>query len=156
MTAKKITTIVLLAFVAISVAVFIARQAGIVPANLIPFGSSSDSPHHKIIAYYFHGAVRCQTCLNIESYTDEAMKTHFADDLASGKLEWRVINREEPPNEHFVEDYQLYSQALILVDSIPGKPSEWKNLEAIWDYVGDKATFIEYIHTEVGQYLRRL
>ncbi len=153
---KKIITFVLLLLVAASVAVFIARQTGMVSANLAPFGSSSDSPRHKIIAYYFHGTVRCQTCLNVESYTNEALKTYFADDLADGKLEWRVVNREEPPNEHFVQDYQLYSQALIIADSIPGKPSEWKNLEAIWDHAGDKAAFIEYVRTEVDQYLRRL
>jgi|WetSurMetagenome_2_1015567.scaffolds.fasta_scaffold285461_2 hypothetical protein len=156
MTFRKIIIIALLLLVGASIVMFIARQAGIISPNLVPFLSSSDGPRHKIIAYYFHGTVRCPTCPNIERYTDKALKTHFADYLADGKLEWRAINREEPPNEHFAQDYQLYSQALIIVDSIPGEPSEWKNLEAIWDHAGDKATFIEYVRTEVDQYLRRL
>lgn len=156
MTSRKIITVALLLLVGASIVVFIARQTGVISADLVPFGSSSDSPRHKIVAYYFHGTVRCETCLNIEKYTDEALNTYFADELADGRLVWRVINREVPPNEHFVEDYQLYSQALIIIDSIPGQPAEWKNLEAIWDYAGDKAAFIEYVHTEVGQYLGRL
>lgn len=156
MTFRKIITIGLLLLVGASMVVFIARQAGIVSTDLVPLISSSDSPRHKIIIYYFHGTVRCPTCLNIEHYTDEALRTHFADDLAGGKLEWRVINREEPQNEHFVADYQLYSQTLIIVDSIPGKPSEWKNLEAIWDHADNKPAFIEYVRAEIDQYLRRL
>ena len=156
MTPRKIVTLALLLLVGASIVVFVARQTGIISADLVPFGSSSDAPRHKIIAYYFHGTVRCETCLNIEHYTDEALKTYFADDLADGKLEWRVINREVPPNEHFVQDYQLYSQALIIIDSIPGQPAESKNLEAIWDHAHDKPAFMEYVRTEVDQYLRRL
>jgi len=156
MTPRRIITGALLLLVVASIAVFIARQAGIVSADLVPLGSSSDAPRHKIVAYYFHGNVRCPTCLNIEQFTDEALKTYFADDLANGGLQWQVINREVPPNEHFIQDYQLFSQALIIVDSIPGQPAEWKNLEAIWDYAHDKPAFMEYVRTEVDQYLGRL
>jgi len=156
MKVRKLITGALLLLIVASVAVFVARQAGFVSADLIPFGSSSDSPRHKIIAYYFHSTARCKTCLNIEHYTDEALKTNFADYLKSGKLEWRVIDRDVPPNEHFVKDYQLYAQALIIVDSTPGQPSEWKSLEDIWLHADDKTAFINYVRTQVDQYLRRL
>jgi len=156
MTPRKVITAALLLLVGASIVVFVARQAGIISADLVSFGVSTDAPRHKIIAYYFHGNVRCETCLNIEHYTDEALKTHFADDLADGRLEWLVINREVPPNEHFVQDYGLYSQALIIIDSIPGQSAEWKNLEAIWEHAHDKPAFMEFVRAEVDQYLRRL
>lgn len=156
MNPRKIITGALLVLIVGSVAVFAARQAGFLSSDRVPADSSSDNPRHKIIAYYFHGTVRCETCLHMEHYADEALKTHFADLLAAGRLEWRVINREVPPNEHFVQDYQLYSQALILVDSIPGQPAEWKNLEAIWEHAGEKAEFINYVRAEVAQYVERL
>jgi len=134
----------------------VARQAGVIPADSASFDGTGDATRHKIIAYYFHGQVRCETCLNIEHYTNEALNTYFGDDLADGRLEWLVINREVPPNEHFVQDYGLYSQALIIIDSIPGQPAEWKNLEAIWDHAHDKSAFMEYVRTEVDQYLKKL
>ena len=156
MTPRKITTSILLVLVAASLIVFVARQTGVIPAELATFGAAADPPRHKIVAYYFHGQVRCETCLNIEHYTNEALNTHFGGDLADGRLEWRVINRELPPNEHFVQDYGLYSQALIIIDSIPGQPAVWKNLEAIWDHAHDKPAFMEYVRSEVDQYLKRL
>lgn len=156
MTPKRIVTGLLLALVAVSIVAFVARQAGLVSSETLPFLSSGDAPRHKIIAYYFHGNVRCPTCINIEQFTDETLKTYFAADLADGRLEWRVINREVPPNEHFVQDYGLYSQALIIIDSIPGQKAEFKNLEAMWDYAHDKPAFMEWVRGEVDQYLRRL
>lgn len=156
MTARKLVTVALLVLVAASIVAFIARQAGLFPTGLESAGSSPDTPRHKIVAYYFHGNMRCPTCLNIEQYTDEALKTYFADELADGKLEWRVINREVPPNEHFVQDYGLYSQALIILDSIPGQKAEYKNLEAMWEYAHDKPAFLQWVRGEVDQYLGRL
>ena len=156
MTPRKIITLVLLLLVGASIVVFVARQAGFISADLVSIGASSDAPRHKIIAYYFHGTVRCETCLNIEHYTDEALKTYFAEELSDRKLEWRVVNREVPPNEHFVQDYGLYSQALIIIDSIPGQKAEYKNLEAMWDYAHDKPAFMEWVRGEVDQYLGRL
>ena len=156
MTSRKIITVALLVLVGASIVAFIARQAGVFPTGLGSAGSSPDTPRHKIVAYYFHGNVRCPTCLNIEQYTDEALKTYFADEMADGKLEWRVINREVPPNEHFIQDYQLFSQALIIIDSIPGQKAEYKNLEAMWEYAHDKPAFLEWVRGEVDQYLRRL
>lgn len=156
MALRKITTVALLLLVVASVFVFVARQAGLISADRVSVGASSDIPRHRIVAYYFHGHVRCETCLNMERYTGLALQTYFGDDLARGRLEWRVINREVPPHEHFVQDYGLYSQALIIVDSIPGQPAEWKSLEAIWDYAHDQPAFMEYVRGEVAQYLERL
>lgn len=68
-----------------------------------------------LVAYYFHGNFRCQTCRKIEALSREAVESGFPEDLKAGRLEWRVINVEEPGNEHFIQDYQLFSKSLVLV-----------------------------------------
>lgn len=107
----------------------------------------------KILAYYFHGTQRCPTCLKLEAYSTEAIEKEFGKALRDGRLEWRVVNVDEPLNKHFVNDYQLYTKSLVIVKMEDGKQLEWKNLEKIWELVGDKDNFIKYVQEQVSAYL---
>jgi hypothetical protein len=110
---------------------------------------AADTLAPKIIAYYFHGIRRCPTCLKLEAYSQEAIQTGFAEELKSGEMEWHVINIEESPNEHYEKDYQLYTKSVILSRVENGKETTWKNLEKIWELVGDKGAFVKYVQDEV-------
>ncbi|MFH1798060.1 MAG: nitrophenyl compound nitroreductase subunit ArsF family protein [Candidatus Omnitrophota bacterium] len=107
----------------------------------------------KIIAYYFHGSFRCATCTNMERYSKEAIETNFKDTLASGKLEFRPVNVEDKENEHFVNDYQLYTKALFLSFIEGGKEIKSKNLDKIWEYARDKQKFVTYVSEEIHAFL---
>ncbi|MEW5802825.1 MAG: nitrophenyl compound nitroreductase subunit ArsF family protein [bacterium] len=118
-------------------------------------GKAADQLSHKVIAYYFHGKFRCVSCRKIESYTHEAIQGQggFAGPLKSGRLEWRVIDVEEPVNEHFVKDFQLYTKSVVIVDVLDGKQKRWKNLARVWELLYDKDTFINYVRDEINAYL---
>jgi hypothetical protein len=105
-----------------------------------------------VVAYYFHGNFRCQTCRKIEALSREAVESGFPEDLKAGRLEWRVINVEEPGNEHFVQDYQLFSKALVLVAKEGSKQTRWKNLQEVWTLVGNKEAFTKYVQDEIRAY----
>jgi len=108
----------------------------------------------KIIAYYFHGNVRCPTCRKMEQYTKETIEQNFKDELTNGLLVVKAINVEEKENEHFVNDYQLYVKALIISRVKNGKEIQHKNLTKIWEYVRDKKKFSNYVTTEINDYLK--
>ncbi|UCE61623.1 MAG: hypothetical protein JSU63_07715 [Phycisphaerales bacterium] len=118
-------------------------------------GASMDpaEPQHKLIAYYFHRTQRCRTCLKIEAYAEEALKDTFPEALQSGELEWHVVNVEEPQNEHFVQDYELASSSLVLVDTSDGAQLEWRNLDSVWELVGDELEFKAYVAGEAMAFL---
>jgi len=105
------------------------------------------------VVYYFHGTARCPTCRKFESFSSEALREAFAEALKDGRLEWRVVNIEEPDNEHFVSDYQLYSKSIVIVKIQDGKQIAWKNLKRIWELVRDKEAFMQYVKDEVSSYL---
>jgi hypothetical protein len=107
----------------------------------------------KVIAYYLHGDRRCATCIKLEKYSQEAIETGFVDELKQGGLEWRVVNFEDEGNEHFVDSYELYTKAVILSRISGGKETGWKNLDKIWDLVGDQAKFIEYVQSETKAFM---
>jgi len=110
----------------------------------------------KIIAYYFHGSFRCPTCYKLEQYSKEAIEANFKDALASGKLEFKVINVEDKGNEHFTQDYQLYTKSLILSLVKDGKEIKSKNLDNIWEYVGNKQKYYAYVQSEVADFLKEV
>lgn len=107
-----------------------------------------------VVACYLHGAMRCPTCHNLEQYSREAIEANFRDELSSGKLEYRVVNVEEEGNEHYNDDYRLYTKSLILSLVKDGKEIKWKNLDKIWEYVRNKEKFIGYVKAEVADLLK--
>lgn len=114
---------------------------------------AEDNPPAKVTAYYFHGSFRCPTCFNMENYAKEAFETSFKDALVSGVFEFKVVNVEDKGNEHFTNDYQLYTKSLILSLLKDGKEVKSKNLVKIWDYARDKQKFIDYVTGETKAFL---
>ncbi len=137
---KKLIVILLAAVAVISVS--------------LPVFAGEDKSSGEVIAYYFHGTFRCPTCHKLEQYSKEAIETNFKDTLASGKLEFRVVNVEDKGNEHYGNDYQLYTKSLILSLVKDGKQIKWKNLDKIWEYVGNKQRFIDYVKSGVTDLLK--
>jgi hypothetical protein len=62
-----------------------------------------------------------------------------------------MLNVEEKSNEHFIRDYALKTKSVVLVS--PVKKDRWKNLDKIWDRVGDKEGYMQYIHEELKGFL---
>jgi len=139
-----------LLFVLIAISVLIGGSMIFSP----PVRSEENAKTAHVVAYYFHGSARCPTCHKLEQYSKEAMETNFKDLLASGKLEYRVINVEDKGNEHYGSDYQLYTKSLILSLVRDGKEVKWKNLDKIWEYVGNKQRFINYVKTGLADLLK--
>jgi len=115
---------------------------------------AADNNSAKVTVYYFHGSFRCVTCTNMEKYSKEAIEANFKEGLASGKLEFKVVNVEERGNEHFVNDYKLYTKSLILSMVKDGKEVKHKNLDKIWELARNKQKFIEYVTAEVSAFMK--
>ena len=146
---KTVITVVLLVFVAASVVVLAAKSLRPKPQESGPQPPAAQPPDDGVIAYYFHGNMRCPTCRSIEAYAHEAVKSGFAEDLAEGRLQWRVVNYEEPENEHFATDYELVAPTVVLVEISGGSQKEWKNLPEVWELIGEKPAFIAFVQQNV-------
>jgi hypothetical protein len=110
----------------------------------------------KVIAYYFHGSMRCSTCHKLELYSQEAIENNFKSEIAAGKIEFKAVNIDEKVNTYFVRDYQLYTKALVLSLVKDDKEIKSKNLKRIWEYVGNKDKFTGYIKSELTDFLKEL
>jgi len=153
MKARNIISGILLVFVAASVVYLVVRESGQSAAvsdearqNAV--AEEEAVPANRVLVYYFYGGQRCPTCRKFEAYTQEAIQTGFATELAAGRLEWQAVNVDEPANEHFITDFELTAKSVVLVNEQNGTQTGWKNLDQIWDLVGDKEKYITYIIDE--------
>lgn len=151
---KKVITALLLAFAGTSLAYLVVGEIRNKPGKSPELNGAErpDAPSRRTVVYYFHGNFRCDTCRKFEAYTDEAIREAFPAELKSGAVEWRIVNVEEPANEHFVKDYGLTTRQIILSDVVDGKEKRWKDLFRIWELVKDKQAYTNYVIEETRAY----
>jgi hypothetical protein len=134
------------------------KQSGVKEPAAVPSAAASVNndttkapviANSKIMVYYFHGNARCPTCYKLENYAQSEVESDFADAIKKGTLKWKTVNVEEPGNEHFNNDYRLYTKSVIISVIDNGKESSWKNLDKIWQLVHEEGKYREYIKNEV-------
>ena len=80
--------------------------------------------------------------MKIESLSGKVIRERFSEELRTGLLAFREMNVEEPGNRHFIDDYRLTSQSLVIVEYRDGRQVRWKNLEKVWTLLGSEKEFL--------------
>jgi hypothetical protein len=119
---------------------------------LVPPPTAAVEPSRAVV-YYFHRTIRCVTCLKFEELTERALRGGFADELASGRLAWRVMDFEESENEPLATKYDVFESSVVVSKLAGEREVEWKKLEDIWGLVEYEGAFIQYVQSEVAAYL---
>ncbi len=154
---KTVLTIGLLAFVCVSVVVALRGEdpltdSGPSDVNGVRIDQTVQIDS-GVVVYYFHRQVRCTTCNTFETYTRQVLDGSFSEAQAAGSMQLVSVNYETSEDEHFVEDFQLTSNSVVLVRLEAGKAIEWKNLDQIWDLVKDAPAFSSYIQKEIQAFV---
>jgi hypothetical protein len=154
MKSKRALTAALLLFVAASLALLAFKEARR-KEPAVPAAAPAAAPRagRRVVACYFHTTQRCPTCRKIEAYSRETIASRFAAELANGQLEWRTVNVQLPENRHFIQDYQLFTKSLVLVEFKDGREVGHKVLEKTWEIVGARPAFEKYVEGEVLAFL---
>ncbi len=61
---------------------------------------------------------------------------------------------EKKENDHFVNEYKLYTKSLVISLNKNGKEIKYNNLTKVWEYLGDKEKFYDYVRDEINKYLK--
>jgi len=167
MKVKTLFSILLLVFVGISVIVLLGKEAKEPKADSANEGTSdvqkgerpdggesadAEMLDRKLIVYYFHGDVRCPTCLALEAYSKKVVETKYASELQTGEMEFHVVNFDQSWNKHFISDYDLAFGSLLLVNKL-GNEESFTNLERIWELAHDEPGFFEYVQNSIDSAL---
>jgi thiol-disulfide isomerase/thioredoxin len=123
-------------------AVLVATVAGSV-------AQAADAPKDRVIAMYFHRTQRCPTCLKMGSYSEEAVKAAFADEIKAGQVAFYAIDFQDAKNARYTKAYNINGPALIVAKISDNKVASYRNLEEIWAKAGDKSAFLQYVQETV-------
>jgi hypothetical protein len=151
---------VLIAFILVSIGYAIAKSMGFGKAEMktlegpVAVIATPASEKAKVMLYYLHSTGRCYKCILMEKYSKEAVEKYFSEQVKDGKLEFNVLNVDEPQNAHFVQDYQLITKSLVVSLVKGGKEQKYENLKGIWENVGNERAFLEYVKINVEKYLQ--
>jgi len=77
------------------------------------------------------------------------LDVYFADEIASRNIVWKTVNIDKTENSHFIQDYKLVTKSVVLSEVADGKEVGWKNLDQIWQKVGDKDGYLQYIRESI-------
>ena len=174
MSKRTILSVTLGLFLLVSLAVAVLRPPGRVSAPqddqvAAPTVTESDAAHTStaptampvasevpavaearshVVAYYFHVTQRCVTCATIEQYAFEALNTYFSPQIEEGTLELLSVDVQQPENAHYIRDFELEFQTLVVARYDDDRLDTWKNLADVWQLVQDKERFFLYVKTE--------
>lgn len=171
MKAKPLITAVLCVFVVASIGYAVygelngaetpvsAPEAAATPAPVTEASAPAETAPAAVSApvvkaYYFHGTQRCVTCRAIETNTEAALKASFADELAAGAMTWSSINLDQPENTHFMKDFELSMNGVVLAEVRDGQVMRWANLTRVWELARDSEKLQAYVRAETAQFLR--
>ncbi|HSW59862.1 MAG TPA: nitrophenyl compound nitroreductase subunit ArsF family protein [bacterium] len=155
---KKISGIILLIFVALSVIVLIAKEmtknTSTTEVN-VPQKQETQLKHHLKV-FYFHGTMRCPSCKKIEAYTRETITSRYKSEMDSGLIEFSEVNVDKPENEKYIEQYQLTTKQVIVSEYENGIEKKWKDLDRVWELLREEEDFKSYVEMEVNGWLNEV
>lgn len=99
--------------------------------------SSAAAMAAPVTVYYFHSTARCEDCLKIEQMAGEILRQAFSHELAEGVLTWRPLNADLPENTHFVFDFNLAVNELVVARGRVPHERSWDKLPEVWRLVHD-------------------
>lgn len=108
---------------------------------------------HRVVACYFHRTVRCPTCIKIGSAIDAALRTGLAAELQQGRLEWTMLDFQDPRNQGYTAALRITGPTLVVMEVRNGQVINWKPLPKVWSLAGDRDAFSRYVRDEVRAFL---
>lgn len=155
MTTKSVFSIILLGFVAVSVAVAMRKVAPQSSSEVVQSGDSQGTTvassvvslnaklaGTKFSAVYFHSPHRCPTCRKIETFAQEAL----TPEIESGGIAWQTADYTSDSNASLVDQFKVFTSTVVLVEVREGNVVRWKNLEEVWNHTNDQADFTTFIN----------
>ncbi len=106
---------------------------------------SKDNPISKntIHVYYFHGSIRCSTCVAVDENTHQYLKELFPEKMNKGEIVFKSINIDKNKRPDLIKKYQIYGQTLLLIKDkkvidltndafqfVTTQPETWKGIIA--------------------------
>ncbi|HEO71332.1 MAG TPA: hypothetical protein ENN80_08715 [Candidatus Hydrogenedentes bacterium] len=149
---------ILLAFVFVTIGFALGRQTA--PQSPPPAGGQGDIAMHstgngdKVIVYAVHMTFRCWECNQIEFLTKELLGKEFADQLASGAIDYQSVDYMKDTD--FARRYNIASSTIVLARFEDGQEVGFDRLDEVWTKARNQDEFLAYVRGAILAQLGQL
>lgn len=99
----------------------------------------------KIEIIHFHGTNQCSSCITMGDFAEETVKTHFKDELDSGKITFDHLNGELPENKEKAKKYGATGSSLWIGTYYKDGTFEKEQDTNVWYKINNKQDFMNYL-----------
>ena len=117
-----------------------------------PVSNNSSGPADRVDVVYFHRTQRCYSCTYMEDAARYTVETHFADELASGKVTFQVFNVEDEQNADVVEKYQS-SYLSLYINTAKDGTDHIELVTDLYTLIGNDEAFAETLKSKIQKSL---
>jgi hypothetical protein len=152
-TKSKVTKIlwIVCPIVLVGLAVWLILAYGTSPATP-PASGNSLGPADRVDVVYFHPTQRCPGCQYVEAGTNYTVENYFADELASGKLTFQVINIDDEANSDIAEKYGAFTSSLF-INIVKDGTDHIEQVIDVWFVLGNDQAFVEVVKNKIEKSL---
>ena len=149
---------ILLAFVFVTIGFALGRQTA--PQSPSPVGEEtarSMQPAQgddKVVVYSVHMTFRCWECNQIEWLTKELLDSNFAQELTSGRIEYRSVDYMKDTD--FARRYNISSSTVVVVRFDDGQEAGFQRLDEVWTKSRNRDEFMAYVKGAIRSQLQQL
>jgi hypothetical protein len=118
-----------------------------------PNSNNSTGPADRVDVVYFHRTQRCYTCRYAEEGIWYTLETYFADELASGRVTFQVINVEDEANADIVEEYNNASYLTLCINAVRNGTDHIEEVTDIWLVISNDEAFVETVKSRIEKSL---
>lgn len=144
---------------------FLCLMAGCATSSATPPAANAGEPGYqehpgsnlaeKIEVFYFHRTQRCSKCLYVEEHSRYTVETYFKNELASGKVTFKVFNVQDEENAVIVKKYKAYTSSLF-INTIKDGTDHIKEATDVYSLIGNDDAFVKAVKSTIEQSLKGL
>ncbi len=107
----------------------------------------------KVEVIHFTAPNQCTSCVVLGNYAEETVKTHFPEELGSGKLVFDHIDVAAPAKKEIVERYGATGSSLWIGTYDDQGAFYAEEDIRVWYKLNDKPGYMQYLKTLIGMRL---
>ena len=121
-----------------------------------PVNSPPDEPPRlpdRVDVVYFYRSNPCQCMAVVGDNIKYAVETYFNDELASGKLTFKMLTSDGKANAEVVKKYNSLPFDLF-INKVRGKTESIYHVDGIWELMADDQKLIEFVKSSIEKNLK--
>jgi len=131
----------------------LSLMVGCASSTTPPPSDTSLGPADRVDVVYFYHTPRCPRCIHAEEDICYTVETYFADELASGKVTFQVLDVQDEENAAIVNKYRAYTSSLF-INTIRDGTDHIEEVTYIWLLLGNDEAFTEAVRSKIEKSLK--